>query len=207
VGGDFFDVILLSKKRVGLIMADVSDKGMPAALYMALTRSLLRVEARRSSSPRKVLLNVHRLLLEMSQADMFVTVFYGVLDLEHGKLRYTLAGHDRPLLFSPTTSKCQFLTGKGTALGFIEKISLEEVHVDLRAGDLLILYTDGITDANSQVGEFFGVERLRQTVCAGNMLDASDMCDHIFEQTDRFQAGAAQHDDMALLVVKAHTIK
>jgi serine phosphatase RsbU (regulator of sigma subunit) len=204
VGGDFYDVIPLSGGRVGLIMADVSDKGMSAALYMALTRSLIHAEAKRSSSPRKVLLSVHRLLLDMSQADMFVTVFYGVLDPAQSNLRYARAGHDRPLLFSPTTGEWRFLTGKGTALGFVEEVSLEEVGVDLRPGDLLIFYTDGITDANSPAGEFFGSERLRKTVCAAGGLGADDMCDHIFEHVDQFQTGAVQHDDMALLVVKAN---
>ncbi len=204
VGGDFYDVIPLSRGRVGLIMADVSDKGMSAALYMALTRSLIHAEAKRSSSPRKVLLSVHRLLLDMSQADMFVTVFYGVLDPAQSNLRYARAGHDRPLLFSPTTNEWRFLTGKGTALGFVEEVSLEEVDVDLRPGDLLIFYTDGITDANSPAGEFFGSERLRETVCAAGGLGANDMCDHIFEHVDQFQTGAVQHDDMALLVVKAN---
>jgi len=208
VGGDFYDVIQLSRGRVGLIMADVSDKGMSAALYMALTRSLIHAEAKRSSSPRKVLprkvlLNVHRLLLDMSsQADMFVTVVYGVLDPAKGNLRYTRAGHDRPLLFSPTTNEWRFLTGKGTVLGFVEEVSLEEVDVDLHPGDLLIFYTDGITDANSPAGEFFGSKRLRETVCAAGGLGADDMCDHIFEHVDQFQTGAVQHDDMALLVVK-----
>jgi len=204
VGGDFYDVIPLSGGRVGLIMADVSDKGMSAALYMALTRSLIHAEAKRSSSPRKVLLSVHRLLLDMSQADMFVTVFYGVLDPAQSNLRYARAGHDRPLLFSPTTGEWRFLTGKGTVLGFVEEVSLEEVSVDLRPGDLLIFYTDGITDANSPAGEFFGSERLRETVCAAGGLGADDMCDHIFEHVDQFQTGAVQHDDMALLVVKAN---
>lgn len=207
VGGDFYDVISLDKGRVGLIMADVSDKGMPAALYMALTRSLIQVEARRSFSPRKVLLSVHRLLMEMSQTDMFVTVFYGVLDPAQGNLRYARAGHDRPLLLSPTTGECRFLTGKGTALGFIENVNLEEMGVDLFPGDFLILYTDGITDAHSQDRELFGVERLRQTVFTAGMLGASDMCDHIFERVDQFQAGAEQHDDMALLVVKTHAVR
>jgi len=207
VGGDFYDVIPLSKGRVGLIMADVSDKGMSAALYMALTRSLIHAEAKRSSSPRKVLLSVHRLLLEMSQADMFVTVFYGVLDPAQSNLRYARAGHDRPLLFSPTTGEWRFLTGKGTVLGFVEEVSLEEVGVDLHPGDLLIFYTDGITDANSPAGEFFGSERLRETVCAAGGLGADDMCDHIFEHVDQFQTGAVQHDDMALLVVKANAVR
>jgi serine phosphatase RsbU (regulator of sigma subunit) len=203
VGGDFYDVIPLSKGHVGLIIADVSDKGLAAALYMALTRSLIHAEAKRSPSPRQVLLNVHRLLLEMSQADMFVTVFYGVLDPAQGTLRYARAGHDRPLLFSPSTGECRFLAADGILLGYVEKVSLEEVGVHLRPGDLLVLYTDGITDTNSPAGEFFGVERLRETVSTAGGLGAQGLCDLIFEHVDRFQAEAVQHDDMALLVVEA----
>ena len=204
VGGDFYDAISLSEGRVGLIMADVSDKGMSAALYMALTRSLIYAEAKRNPSPREVLLTVNRLLLEMSQADMFVTVFYGVLDSVQGSLRYARAGHDRPLLFNRKTGAYRFLAGKGSALGFIEEVSLEEASVDLHPGDLLVLYTDGITDANSATGEFYGVGRLCETVCSAGGLAAAALCDHIFTVVDRFQAGAAQYDDMALLVVEVH---
>ena len=202
VGGDFYDVIPLGRGCVGLVMADVSDKGMSAALYMALTRSLIHAEARRRPSPRQVLLSTHRLLLEMSQASMFVTVFYGVLDPARGTLRYARAGHDRPLLFSPSIGECRFLAAAGMALGIVEKVSLEEVRVDLRPGDLLVLYTDGITDANSPTGEFFGVERLREAVCAAGGLSPQNACDLVFEHVDRFQAEAVQYDDMALLAVK-----
>jgi len=205
VGGDFYDVIPLSKGRLGLVMADVSDKGLAAALYMALTRSLIHAEAKHSSSPRQVLLNVHRLLLEISQSDMFVTVFYGVLDPARGALRYARAGHDRPLLFSPSSGECRLLAADGILLGLVEEVRLEEVSVDLCSGDLLVLYTDGITDANSPAGEFFGVERLRETVSAAGGLSAQDLCDLIFDHVDRFQAEAVQHDDMALLVVEATT--
>ena len=205
VGGDFYDVIRLSKGRLGLVMADVSDKGLAAALYMALTRSLIHAEAKHSPSPRQVLLNVHRLLLEITQADMFVTVFYGVLDPARGTLRYARAGHDRPLLFSPSSGECRFLAADGILLGLVEEVRLEEVDVHLRPGDLLVLYTDGITDANSPAGEFFGVERLRQTVSAAGRLSVQGLCDLIFEHVDRFQSGAAQYDDMAVLVVEATT--
>jgi len=202
VGGDFYDVIPLSRGRVGLVMADVSDKGMAAALYMALTHSLIRAEARRRSSPRQVLLSTHRLLLEMGLAGMFVTVFYGVLDPEQSTLRYARAGHDCPLLFSPSSGECRSLTADGILLGYVKRVNLEEAGVELHSGDLLVLYTDGITDANSPAGEFFGVERLRETVCAAGGLSAQGLCDLIFERVGQFQAGAMQHDDMALLVVK-----
>jgi sigma-B regulation protein RsbU (phosphoserine phosphatase) len=195
-------VVLLGGERVGLLMADVSDKGLAAALYMALTRSLLRAEARHHPSPRQVLLSTHRLLLEMTQANMFVTVFYGVLELGHGTLRYARAGHDYPLLFNPHTGECRPLSGRGIVLGCVEQVNLEEVSVDLHPGELLVLYTDGITDANSTAGEFFGIDRLRETIRATGGLSPQKVCDLVFERVDRFQAGAEQYDDMALLVVR-----
>jgi serine phosphatase RsbU (regulator of sigma subunit) len=202
VGGDFYDVIPLSGGRVGLVMADVSDKGLSAALYMALARSLIRAEAGHRTSPRQVLLSTHSLLLAMTQANMFVTVFYGVLHAAQRSLRYARAGHDYPLLFNPHTGECRALTGRGVVLGCVERVNLEEVNVDLHPGELLVLYTDGITDANSIAGEFFGTERLRETVCAAGELSAQSVCDSVFERVDHFQAGAVQYDDMALLAVR-----
>ena len=203
VGGDFYDVIALREGRVGLVMADVSDKGMSSALYMALAHSLIHAEAKRRSSPRQVLLTVHKLLLEMSRSDMFVTVFYAVLDPAQSTLRYVRAGHDRPLLFDPDAGECRFLTGAGMLLGLLEDVSLEEVAVTLRPSEALVLYSDGITDANSPEGEFFGVERLRQTICRAGGGGAQSLCDTIFERVREYQAGAVQYDDMAVLVLKA----
>ena len=202
VGGDFYDVFRLSGERVGLVMADVSDKGMSAALYMALTRSLIRSEARHHASPRDVLLSTNRLLLEITQANMFVTVFYGVIELANGALQYARAGHDYPLLFNPDTGACRTLVGRGIVLGCLETVSLEEMTVHLHPGDLLVLYTDGITDANASSGEFFGIERLRDLVCATGELSPQRVCDLLFEQVDRFRAGAVQYDDMAVLVMR-----
>jgi serine phosphatase RsbU (regulator of sigma subunit) len=202
VGGDFYDVIPLGAARVGLVMADVSDKGMASALFMALTRSLIRAEARRSTSPRRVLLRVHKLLVEMSRVGNFVTVFYGVLDLAEGTFRYVRAGHDRPLLYAPDSGKCQTLEGGGMLLGLVEDVMLEEVEVHLDPGDLLVLYTDGITDANSPSGEFFGRARLRDTICSAAGESAQDLCDLVFDRVQQFQAGATQYDDIALLVVR-----
>lgn len=201
VGGDFYDVIPLSEGHFGLVMADVSDKGMPAAMFMALTRSLIRAEAKRQDSPRQVLLNVHRLLMEMSRAEMFVTVFYGVLDPVRGSLRYARAGHDHPLLFRSGSEQCRSLSAAGMALGFVEEVTLEEADVGLCPGDRLILYTDGIAHAESLTGEFFGIERLHQTVCSAGPLTSQELCDLIFERVSSFQGGAEQYDDMALLLL------
>jgi sigma-B regulation protein RsbU (phosphoserine phosphatase) len=148
-----------------------------------------------------VLLNVHRLLMSISQATMFVTVFYGVLDAAAGKLRYVRAGHDRPLHYRPARGECGFLTGDGMLLGILEDVSLDEVEIDVCPGDVLVLYTDGITDANSPGEDRFGAERLRETVCAARSHRAPDLLEYVLDEVGEFQSGATQFDDMALLVV------
>jgi serine phosphatase RsbU (regulator of sigma subunit) len=206
LGGDFYDVIQLNNKRVGIVIADVADKGIVAALYMALARSLIRAEAKRNPSPRQVLLGVNKLLIEMSQADMFVTVFYGVLDTVDGAIVYARAGHDPPLLAHPGTSEVQFLQAKGTLLGSVQNIEMEEARVNFLPDDLLVLYTDGIIDANSPNGKFFTIERLLESISRHCSLDPHSLCDLLFEQVVSFQGEASQYDDMTLLVVKRYKV-
>ncbi len=160
VGGDFYDVIDLGDARVGLVIADVSDKGMAAALYMALSRSLIRAEATREPSPRVVLANVNRLLLELGEQGMFVTVFYAVLHGDTGRLVYARAGHDRPLLLRG--SAVEQLGGNGMLLGVFEDVgaTLVEHEVVLQPGDRLVLYTDGLTDVMNGDGALLGLSRL-----------------------------------------------
>ncbi len=200
VGGDFFDVIPLGKDRVGLVMADVSGKGMPAALFMALTRSLMRAEALRSASPKEALLQVNKLLLEISRTELFVTVLYGVLDLAARTFCYARAGHERALYHCPRKDECRFLEGEGMFLGMVEPVFLEELCLDLHLGDRIVLFSDGITDANSTEGDLFGRQRLVAAVAESGESTAQVLSDRVFQRVVAFQAGAEQFDDMALLV-------
>jgi sigma-B regulation protein RsbU (phosphoserine phosphatase) len=202
VGGDFYDAFLLDEARVALVVADVSDKGVPAALFMALTRSLIRAEALRDPDPTQVVQHVHELLLEMNRAGLFVTLFYGVMDTAQRKLHYVRAGHDEPLHCSPASSTCCFLKSQGMLLGLVDPVHLEAVRLDLQPGDLLVLYTDGVTDATSPAGEFFGRERLEQTIREAGDRSAQEVCDLLFERIATFQAGAAQYDDTAVLIAR-----
>src|SRR5262249_10313357 len=138
---------------------DVSDKGMPAALYMALTRSLLLAEARRERSPRAVLLSVNRLLRELGDPHMFVTVFYGTITLAARQLTYARAGHDYPLLLRD--GDAIVLGGTGTVLGCFDDIALSEEQIALEKGDILALYTDGLTDVLAPDGRRLELERLK----------------------------------------------
>jgi sigma-B regulation protein RsbU (phosphoserine phosphatase) len=202
VGGDFYDVILLDADRFGVVIADVSDKGMPAALFMALTRSLLLAEARRERSPRAVLTKVHRLLVELGQPNMFVTVFYGVVDVMARRLTYTRAGHDRPLLLR--AGGVQSLGGEGAFLGFLDEadLRLSEEQLDLHPGDRLVLYTDGLVDALSAEGRLFELSRLMQLLQSHAGLPAEELCAATFAALAAYQGQAEQYDDMTMLVVE-----
>jgi serine phosphatase RsbU (regulator of sigma subunit) len=202
VGGDFYDVIPLTADRAGLVIADVSGKGMAAALYMALAHSLIRAEARRSFSPRQVLLRFHRLLMEVGQTEMFITVFYGILDPRNRTLRYARAGHDYPLLLRPATEECMRLEAPGMLLGYEEEVLLSEVTLELQSGDLLVLYSDGITDVRSPADETLGTRRLRELVSAAGRPTAEELSDQIMAYATNFQSTAEQYDDMTLLVAQ-----
>ena len=204
VGGDFYDVIDLDADCFGLAVADVSDKGMPAALYMALTRSLLLAQARREHSPRRVLMEVNQLLMEVSSSDMFVTVFYGVIEKSARRLVFARAGHDRPFLLRKGNSID--LGGNGAALGVIEspKLEIEEHQMELKRGDRLVLFTDGLTDTAAPNLEFFGRPRLSALLRACAHLGSNDLCQVVFETLKTYQSSADQFDDMTMLVVDVH---
>ena len=201
VGGDFYDVIKLGPDRFGVVIADVSDKGMPAAVYMALTRSVMVAEARRENSPAAVLQNVNELLRELGRARMFVTVFYGIIDILSHQMTYARAGHDRPLLLRG--SDVIELRGDGVFLGYLDTqdFFLTEESIRLQPGDRLILYTDGLTDTISPSGRRFDLSGFRNLMKDGIRCTATDLCDTVFDRLAEYRQGAEQYDDMTLLVV------
>ncbi|HEX5689804.1 MAG TPA: GAF domain-containing SpoIIE family protein phosphatase, partial [Roseiflexaceae bacterium] len=202
VGGDFYDAFTLDDEHVGIVIADVSDKGMPAALYMALTRSLLFAEARRERSPRQALLNVNRLLRQLGEPDMFVTVFYGVIALHERQLTYSRAGHDYPILLRD--GQATQLAGNGLVLGMLDfdPGMLSEEQLALEPSDRLVLYTDGLTDVLDPSGDRFGPERLTDLLRSEAHLGADDLCTETFARLMEFKGAAAQFDDMTILVVE-----
>ncbi len=163
VGGDFYDFIDLPGKRMGLVIADVADKGMPAALFMTLIRTLVRANAPLFDSPSKVLERINDVLVPDTRDGMFVTIFYAVLSIDTGELTYANAGHNPPLLYNHTQEIFR-LEKSGMALGVLENIQIESRRVVLQPGDLLVLYTDGVTEAFSEDEDMYGEQRLRQSV-------------------------------------------
>jgi phosphoserine phosphatase RsbU/P len=200
VGGDFYDAFVLDDDHFAVAVGDVSDKGMPAALYMALTRSLLRAEGTRARSPLTTLARVNQLLLELGERDMFVTVFYGIVERSSGLLTYCRAGHDRPFLLRE--GEVTELHGDGMALGLVSpgRLELAEEMIPLAPGDRLLLYSDGLSDVQSPNGEFFEKERLAALI-QGLSPEPADLCRRVFDALAEFQGDAAQFDDMALLVL------
>lgn len=203
VGGDFFDFIPLGRGRLGVVIGDVSDKGVPAALFMALTRSLLRAEAPRSASPAKVLLAINKHLLEMNAAGMFVTLLYGVLDLSGRRFTYARAGHEQPRLFDAQGADLPLPFCRGQLLAVFPTPELEERVVEIPEGGVLLLYTDGALDAVSREGERLGEARLLEIVRRALRYPAQALCDRILEEISLFQAGSPQADDITLISLRA----
>ncbi len=223
VGGDLYDFIPLDEGRMGIAVGDVSDKGVPAAIFMALTRSLLRAEATRSQSPvpspRQALERVNSLLLDMNDAGMFVTLLYGILDARAGTFAYARAGHELPLLVTaPADARpgpqgpagsARFqatlaVQGVGNPLGLFSRVALDEQVIRLSPRDTLLLYTDGATDITDSGDVFYGMEHLQETVCAAaRMGSAQAFCEEISRELAAYCEGALQADDVALVSIRA----
>jgi len=202
--GDFYDFVELPDGKIGLVVADVADKGTGAALYMALSRTLLRTFAMQfPADPAEALRQANERLLADSRADQFVTLFYAVLDPATGSLTYCNAGHNPPLVLradAPTVP--ELLSRTGTALGVMEELTWQAKTVQLERGDALILYTDGVTEAQDAANLLFGEERLFTTARAHLAQSASDLHAAILEAIRAFVGEAPQFDDITLVTVK-----
>ena len=204
VGGDLYDFIPLGKGRIGIAVGDVSDKGVPAAIFMALTRSLLRAEVTRGASPRRTLERVNQLLLDMNDEGMFVTLLYGILDAQQGTFAYARAGHELPLLLGSDGSARLAERGQGAPLGLFDNVALDEQVVSVPRGSTFLLYTDGATDITGPEGELFGLERLQvlaQAALSGRT--AQLFCDEIWHGLTVYQGSSSQDDDVALVGIRA----
>jgi serine phosphatase RsbU (regulator of sigma subunit) len=201
--GDFYDVIPLPKGRLGLLVADVADKGMGAALYMALCRTLIRTYAAEYDTRADLVLSAtNRRILMDARADMFVTAFYGILDPSAGTLTYCNAGHNPPYLFSAHGGgSVQALRGTGMALGVSEEAAWKQAAVELAPGEVLLLYTDGVTEAQDQQDAFFGQERLLAVAQANVGRSAQGIQDALMAEVREFVGDASQFDDITLMVV------
>ncbi|HLF26481.1 MAG TPA: SpoIIE family protein phosphatase [Anaerolineae bacterium] len=218
VGGDFYDFIALRDPAqrpaglagsflegsglLGLVVADVSDKGVPAALFMALCRTLIRAVAISGRSPADAIQRTNELILNDSRTDQFITVFYGVLDPDAATLRFVNAGHNPPMLVQAASGAIFALHAPGTALGILDSIQLTESQVRFEPDDVLLLYTDGVTDALNANVEEFGMERLAQLLVENRQRSASEIVRGICEAIQEFVGQAEPFDDMTIVALK-----
>jgi sigma-B regulation protein RsbU (phosphoserine phosphatase) len=202
VGGDFYDVFELPGGRLGLFIADVSDKGIPAALFMALTRTMVRAVVFDTPSPADALRRVNALIIPDNQQDMFVSAVYGVLTLESGFFTYANAGHNPPIWLSGIKRSIELLQRTGAALGIIEDVPMEDRSITLAPDDFLLLYTDGVTEAFSPEDETFGEDRLLQVLRTAEMTSARGVLDALEASVREFMGSLPPADDLTMLGVK-----
>ena len=211
VGGDFFDVIPLevipSKERsTGVVIADVSGKGVPAALFMALSRIVIRVNALWHSKPADAIRDANNTITHDSQSGMFVTVFYGKIDWQNRTLTYVNAGHNPPLLLRAADREFSQLSPTGIAIGVRENADYATSELPLEPGDVLVLYTDGVTEAANRRDELFSEERLRNAVRADAGSSARELMEKILEEVKTFCGDWPQSDDITLIVIKVRNV-
>ncbi|MFZ6781100.1 ATP-binding SpoIIE family protein phosphatase [Undibacterium sp. Ji83W] len=203
VGGDLYDFFHVADERICMVIGDVANKGMPAALFMVRTLSLMRTLAHQSSSPAALLFAVNRELAQNNSECRFVTMFFAMLDLKSGVLQYASAGHDAPLLLRDgKVSKLALETGP--ALGLEEEASFPQFEIRLLAHDIVIMYTDGITEARNQHNEEFSEARLQTTISRQAPAFAADIIRSVTLAHQQFIAQAPQFDDLTLLSMQFH---
>jgi sigma-B regulation protein RsbU (phosphoserine phosphatase) len=202
VGGDFFDFISLPDGDLGVAIADVTDKGVPAAIFMAVVRSLLRAEASRCLAPAQVLRNVNELLLEMNTEGMFATLLYGVLHPAIKEFHYVRAGHEQPLLVNAAGEVNNPLPQNGQPLGILPDPDLDEQSCHLDSGSVLLLLTDGVKEEKDPQGRLFGMQQLKEIIVQNRQQPAQAMCDHLLDALNVFRGSLTQSDDITLVAIK-----
>jgi serine phosphatase RsbU (regulator of sigma subunit)/putative methionine-R-sulfoxide reductase with GAF domain len=201
VGGDFYDVFSLPDNKLGLFIADVSDKGVPAALFMALTRTLIHAAVIETISPAEALKRVNALLFPDTRQGMFVTAVYAVLDMSSNELTYVNAGHNPPLLVRSNGS-LEYLTRTGVALGAAENMKYEQRTIKLEKDDSLLFYTDGLTESYNIDGDFYGEERLEVALKENHCSSAHDLMDVVEKSLLEFVKDMPPADDLTMLVLR-----
>jgi len=202
LGGDFYDYIRLPNGRMGIVIADVSGKGVAAAMIMAASRGAVRSAARNQAEPAAVLHDANRRLYRDIKRNVYITACYGVLDPAQRSFSYSSAGHFPPVLVRDNGDS-SYLEAGGTILGMFDGVVFEEEPVKMSPGDLICFYTDGIIDAFNQDEEPFDEERLEKLLVKTRHLPASEIVERIISTVQEFSRGCKQHDDMTVIVLKA----
>jgi sigma-B regulation protein RsbU (phosphoserine phosphatase) len=206
VSGDYFDYIKVDDKRLGIVIADVSGKGVPASLIMAICRSTLRSQAMENPSPADVLSKVNRQLYPDIKEDMFISMAYVILDHAHGGVMLARAGHDAPLLYKQNTKNVTTVKPPGMVVGIDSGNVFDRLTGDfavtLERGDCLVLYTDGVTEALDVDGNEFGLERTIEGVTAAASQGAAAIVSRVIEEVRNFVGSQPQNDDITLIAIR-----
>jgi sigma-B regulation protein RsbU (phosphoserine phosphatase) len=206
VGGDYYDFVMLGGRKIGIAIGDVSGKGVPAAIYMTLTKGILQSHAEDNISPKVVLSKVNSLMYKTIERNSFVSMFYAILDVQQMSIRFARAGQCPVIVAQRSGEEGKFLTPKGMALGLengrIFDSVLEEQELDLQSGEVLVFYTDGFTEAMAPSGDEFGEQRLVDSIARHRSKPAHNMILGICGDVQRHIAERPQHDDMTMVVVK-----
>ncbi len=202
VAGDYYDFIPLDGGQLGLLIADVSGKGMPAALFMACTRSVVRTSVGRARSPADAIAHANRLICVDAMSGMFVTLFYAQLNPATGEVTYVNAGHNPPLLYRADQDQLTKLTRTGMALGVIADTPFEQRTLRLGSGDFILLYTDGVTDARDAHGQDFGMESLERVVLDHRRAPVVESMAGLEQEIGAFVGPTAPFDDIAIVITK-----
>ena len=208
VGGDYFDFVQIDENILGIIVADVSGKGVPGSLVMTMIRTALRLESRENYSPTDILARVNKFVTDDVKRGMFITIFFITLDSAKRTISYASAGHNPMILYRKESDSCYFLNTRGMPLGIAlpEGVrfedSLEFDRLKLKKDDILVIYTDGITEAMNKAGEQFGNDRLIAFIKANDELAPEEFTEKLDTELARFTGGAPQGDDITLVVIK-----
>lgn len=203
VGGDFYDIFFLDQDKIGVLIGDVADKGVPSAIFMARAHALIIAEAHSDTSPGDVLRMANKHITRLEKSTQFVTALYGVLDTQTGEFSYARAGHEPPLLLHEHGDVHRLPHKPGMALGLWENIALDEYSLFLPKNSLLVLFTDGMTDCRNSRGTPFGLERVKTTMAGLGDTTAQESCDKLFDELMMYQSGSKQDDDVTLVAIHA----
>lgn len=202
VGGDFYDLFDLAPNKLGFVIGDVSGKGLPASLFMAISRSVIKAYSYYIDEPAKLLEYANKIIQDDSRVGMFVTIFYGVLDMETGVVEYSNAGHNQQVVYKIATGEFISLSSKGIPLGVMTEEKFTTNKIQLDSGDVLVTYTDGIVEAVNEEGEEFGDARLRSVIRSYAVNNSATMVNAIMREVEEFAGDVAQWDDMTVLSFK-----
>lgn len=202
VGGDFYDFIVLDDSHIGIMVGDVCDKGMPAALLMALTYSSMRIEVFRHDSPGDTLRAVNHHLVEINRSNLFVTLLYGVLDCQTREFTYARAGHPEPLVMDGHNQPLKVPRGLGQPLSVLDNPILDEQRITIPPGGTVLLYSDGLSETIEATPDSPELSQLCSQILEGNKLNAQALCDHIWRTVGGFAAVSLIEDDFTIVALR-----